>query len=109
METKELKEYVPGLAGVPAVKSRISFIDGFQGLLAYRGIPIEQLARQSTFAETSFLLLYGALPRPAQLASWEKDLSDHRRLSDPAKALLQALPAEGHPMRALQSASASLG
>ena len=52
-----MNEYVPGLEGVPATKSNISFIDGEKGVLAYRGYSIEQLAEHSTFEETALLLL----------------------------------------------------
>jgi citrate synthase len=60
---------VPGLADVPAAKSGICFIDGDEGVLEYRGIPIEALAERSTFEETSYLLLWGS-SRPAR--SWTR-------------------------------------
>jgi len=109
METKTLKEYVPGLAGVPAVQSRISYIDGFQGLLAYRGIPIEQLAEKSTFAETAWLLIYGDLPGEADLARWNQELIEHRKLKFQVRDVIKALPEGGHPMKALQAGTAVLG
>ena len=109
METKTLKEYVPGLAGVPAVQSRISYIDGFQGLLAYRGIPIEQLAEHSTFAETAWLLIYGELPGESDLARWNQDLTEHRKLKYQVRDVIKALPEGGHPMKALQAGTAVLG
>ncbi|MGL5510127.1 MAG: citrate/2-methylcitrate synthase, partial [Microcoleaceae cyanobacterium] len=52
-------EYKPGLDGVPAAESSISFVDGDQGLLEYRGINIEELAEKSNFLETAFLLIWG--------------------------------------------------
>jgi len=109
METRQLKEYVPGLAGVPAVKSRISFIDGFQGLLAYRGIPIEQLARHSTFEETTWLLIHGALPTRPQLDAWSGRLRQAGRLPEETRRVLEAMPRGGHPMKALQAGVAALG
>ncbi|HZI93709.1 MAG TPA: citrate synthase [Patescibacteria group bacterium] len=109
METKTLKEYVPGLAGVPAVQSKISYIDGFKGLLAYRGIPIEQLAERSTFAETAFLLIYGNLPNEAELTRWNQELTDHRKLKYQVRDVIKALPEGGHPMKALQAGTAVLG
>ena len=57
-----MSDYLPGLEGVPATKSNISFIDGERGVLAYRGYPIESLAEHSTFEETALLLLDGRLP-----------------------------------------------
>jgi citrate synthase len=109
METKDLKEFVPGLAGVPAVQSRISYIDGFKGLLAYRGIPVEQLAGQSTFPETAYLLIYGRLPTEAELARWNEELTAHRRLKFQVRDVMKALPEGGHPMKALQAGTAVLG
>ncbi|MDA3869846.1 MAG: citrate synthase, partial [Gammaproteobacteria bacterium] len=57
-----MNEYLPGLAGVPATKSNISSINGEEGVLAYRGYDIRDLAENSTFEETSLLLLDGSLP-----------------------------------------------
>ena len=59
-----MKEYVPGLAGVPATKSAISSIDGEKGILAYRGYSIEDLVIHSSFEETALLLMQGELPTP---------------------------------------------
>jgi 2-methylcitrate synthase len=109
METKELKEFVPGLAGVPAVRSRISYIDGFKGLLEYRGIPIEQLAEQSTFPETAYLLIHGDLPAEPELARWNEQLTQHRSLKYQVRDVIKALPEGGHPMKALQAGTAVLG
>ena len=109
METKSSREYVPGLAGVPAVQSRISYIDGFAGLLAYRGIPIEQLAVRSSFPETAYLLIYGTLPTQPQLARWNELLCQHRRLKYQVRDVMKALPEGGHPMKALQAGTAVLG
>ena len=109
METKDLKEYVPGLAGVPAVRSSISFIDGYKGLLAYRGIPVRELARHSTFPETAYLLINGALPTEPDLARWNEELVGHRRLKYQVRDVVKAFPEGGHPMKALQSATAVLG
>ena len=109
METKQLKEYVPGLAGVPAVKSRISYIDGFKGLLAYRGIPIEELAEASTYPETAYLLIHGELPTAEELTRWNDELKDHRRIKYQVRDVMKALPEGGHPMKALQAGTAVLG
>jgi len=63
-------EYVPGLAGVPATESSISSIDGENGILAYRGYSIEDLVKNSSFEETSMLLLHGELPNQEELAKF---------------------------------------
>ncbi|RMH44749.1 MAG: citrate synthase, partial [Deltaproteobacteria bacterium] len=67
-------EYVPGLAGVPAAKSKIGLIDGNAGKLYYRGYPIEQLAEHSDFEEVSYLLLKGHLPTRAELDAFKAQL-----------------------------------
>lgn len=109
METRDLKEYVPGLAGVPAVKSSISCIDGFAGLLAYRGVPIEQLAEHSTYPETAYLLLHGRLPAGPELLRWNTELTLHRRLKYQVRDVIKAFPEGGHPMQALQAGVSVLG
>lgn len=104
-----MNEYVPGLEGVPATKSNISFIDGDQGILAYRGYPIEVLAERSTFEETALLLLNGNLPTRASLKAFDQDMRDHRRVKFRIRELMRQLPPNGHPMDMLQSMMACLG
>lgn len=101
--------FVPGLAGVPAVESSISYIDGQAGILEYRGIPIEVLAEHSTFEETAYLLLYGALPNEAELNRFKERLSARRKLPDRLIETLRLLPGAGHPMLALQVGISILG
>ena len=62
-----MEKFSPGLSGVPAAKSKVSYLDGQKGILEYRGISIEQLAEQSTFIETAYLLLFGSLPTKREL------------------------------------------
>ena len=102
-------DYVPGLAGVPATKSKISSIDGEKGILAYRGYPIHDLAENSTFEETSYLLLNGNLPSTDQLSLFEKKLKSNRRVKYNVRKIMRDLPATGHPMEMLQTAVASMG
>lgn len=104
-----MNEYLPGLEGVPATKSNISDIDGEKGILAYRGYRIEQLAVHSTFEETALLLLDGRLPPAQELASFDAQLRNNRRVKYNIRSLMQSLPAAGHPMEMLQTAVASLG
>lgn len=101
--------FVPGLAGVPCAESAISFIDGERGILEYRGIPVQDLAEHSTFEETSYLLLFGKLPTAPELAAFSRDLARHRRLKFRIVDILKCLPEHGHPMDALQAATAALG
>ena len=93
-----MNEYVPGLEGVPATKSNISFIDGDKGLLAYRGYPIEMLAERSTFEETALLLLDGKLPTAPQLKEFDRQMRKNRRVKFRIRELMRQLPPTGHPM-----------
>src|SRR4029450_10195117 len=72
--------YDPALMNTAACKSRITFIDGDDGILLYRGYPIEQLAEHSDFLETSYLILFGELPTPTQLEGWARDVMMHTML-----------------------------
>lgn len=99
----------PGLAGVPAAESRICYIDGNEGKLLYRGYPIEDLAENSTFEETAWLLLKGELPTESELRAWEVELWDRRRLKYKVHDIMKLLPESGHPMEALQAGVAALG
>ena len=101
--------FIPGLAGIPAAKSQISFIDGRKGVLAYRGIRIEELAEHSHFEEVVYLLFYGELPTEAQLAEFVADLRELRSVPKAAIDMLRQLPADAHPMVALQAAVAAMG
>ena len=104
-----MSEYLPGLEGVPATRSNISFIDGEKGILAYRGYPIEQLAEHSSFEETTLLLLDGRLPKPAELTEFDDQLRRNRRVKYNIREMMKHLPTTGHPMELLQTAVASLG
>jgi citrate synthase len=104
-----MSEYLPGLAGVPATKSNISDIDGEKGILSYRGYPIEQLAANSSFEETTLLLLDGELPTKEQLANFDEQLRENRRVKYNIRELMKTLPVTGHPMEMLQTAVACLG
>lgn len=98
-----------GLADVPVARSAISHIDGKRALLSYRGIPVEQLAKDSSFEETAWLLLKGDLPTQRQLADFHHELRQRRKVHYKLIEALKCLPAEGHPMDALQASVAALG
>lgn len=104
-----MSDYSPGLAGVPATRSKVSYLDGTKGILEYRGIRMETLAERSNFIETAYLLLFGNLPTPAELEKFDKDLRVHRRIKYRITDLIKCLPDNGHPMDALQAAVAALG
>src|SRR5437764_8312831 len=75
----------PGYGNTAPSVSAITFIDGDQGILRYRGYPIDQLADSSTFLETSYLLIYGELPTAVQLAAFEQDMQSHTLLHEECK------------------------
>ncbi len=102
-------ELRPGLADVPVAESAISFIDGKRARLEYRGIAVETLAKESSFEETSWLLLKGELPTQKELADFDHQLRHHRRLKYKLVDLIKCLPESGHPMDALQAAVAAMG
>ena len=102
-------EYKPGLEGIPAAQSSISYVDGKQGILEYRGIRIEDLAEKSTFLETSYLLIWGELPTKAELEAFESEIRYHRRIKYRIRDMMKCFPETGHPMDALQASAAALG
>lgn len=104
-----MSDYLPGLAGVPATESNISDIDGENGILSYRGYPIEELAKHSTFEETSLLLLDGRLPTATELEEFTCQLRENRDIKYHTRGMMKNLPPTGHPMEMLQTVMASLG
>ncbi|MFZ9736783.1 MAG: citrate synthase [Prochlorotrichaceae cyanobacterium] len=104
-----IEEFKPGLEGVPATLSSISYVDGKQGKLEYRGMPIEDLAQHSSFLETTYLLIWGELPSRKELEDFEHEVRYHRRLKYRIRDMMKCFPESGHPMDALQSCAAALG
>lgn len=104
-----MSEYLPGLEGVPATQSNISFIDGQQGILTYRGYRIEELVEHSNFVETTMLLLDGELPTEAELAEFDRRQRANRPVKYAIRELMKYLPPTGHPMEMLQTGVSSLG
>ncbi|MBE9171111.1 citrate synthase [Pleurocapsales cyanobacterium LEGE 06147] len=102
-------EYKPGLEGIPAAKSGISYVDGKQGILEYRGIRIEELAAKSSFLETAYLLIWDKLPTKEELTEFETDILYHRRIKYRIRDMMKCFPETGHPMDALQTSAAALG
>jgi len=98
----------PGFMNTASCESAITYIDGDQGVLLYRGYPIDQLAEKSSFLEVSYLLIHGDLPRPAQLDQWIERVERHTHLHDNFKALIGAFPTNAHPMSVLSSAVSAL-
>ena len=84
-------------------QSEITFVDGERGILRYRGIPVEQLAQESTFLETSWLLIYGELPSSKQLECWSAFSTEHAMLHEGLHHHFDGFPSTGHPMAILSA------
>jgi citrate synthase len=102
-------EFKPGLEGVPATQSSVSYVDGQKGVLEYRGINIGELAKKSSFLETAYLLIWGNLPTQEELDLFEHDIRFHRRIKYRIRDMMKCFPETGHPMDALQASAAALG
>ena len=89
--------YDPGYGGTAACDSKITYIDGDEGVLLYRGYPIEQLAERSTFLEICYLLMHGELPTAAQFKDYELGVMRHTMLHEQIRTVLQRLPARRAP------------
>lgn len=95
--------YDPGYPNTGSCKSSITFMDGEQGILRYRGIPIEQLAEHSTFIETAYLLIYGELPTRKELTRFSVLLNDHSLIHRNMLRFFDNFPRRTHPMGILSS------
>jgi citrate synthase len=102
------EDFVKGLEGVLAAQSSICFIDGAAGRLTYRGIDIHVLAEHSTFEETAYFLLFGHLPKQAELDAFTKQLQAEREVPTEIYTLLRTLPPTATPMEVLRTATSAL-
>ena len=98
----------PGYGNTGSCTSDITFIDGENGILRYRGYPIEELAAQSSFVEVMYLLVYGVLPTEAQLADFSYRLTQHTLLHEDMKKFYEGFPPSAQPMSVLTTMVASL-
>ncbi|GMM95238.1 MULTISPECIES: citrate synthase [Microbacterium] len=97
-----------GFVNTAATKSSITYIDGDQGILRYRGYPIEQLATHSSYLEVAWLLLYGELPSASELEAFDGRIRRHTLLHEDLKRFFSSLPPTAHPMSVLSAATAAL-
>jgi citrate synthase len=95
--------YDPGYGNTGACKSAITFIDGEQGILRYRGVPIEQLAEKSDFVEVAYLLIFGKFPTAGERKQFSQRLSSNAGLSASFKKLFDGFPANAPPMAVLSA------
>jgi citrate synthase len=100
--------YDPGYGSTASTKSAITYIDGDQGILMYRGYPIEQLAEKSNFLEVAYLLLNGELPNKEQFASFDNEITHHTMMHESQKNFFQGFHHDAHPMAMLAASVASL-
>ena len=98
----------PGFGNTGSCRSAITFIDGEQGILRYRGYPIEQLAENASFSEVSYLLIYGELPNRQQLSDWRRKLTYHSLIHEDMKKFFEGFSPTAHPMAILSSMVSSL-
>ena len=90
--------YDPAFMNTASCRSAITFIDGDQGVLEYRGYPIEQLAEHSTYLEVAYLLVHGELPTPRQFADWHHQISTHTFVHENVKKFVEGFRYDAHPM-----------
>jgi citrate synthase len=98
----------PGFGNSGACQSQITYIDGEQGILRYRGYPIEELAARSTFLEVAWLLIHGELPTKSQLDAFTRDVTHHTMLHRNFDRFFDLLPTDGHPMPVCAAAIGAL-
>jgi citrate synthase len=93
-----LMTYDPAFMNTANCRSSITYIDGDKGILLYRGYPIEQLAEQSNYLETAYLILFGELPTGAQLRAWTREITLHTMLHENIKKFMEGFRYDAHPM-----------
>src|SRR5689334_3044836 len=93
-----LMSYDPAFTNTASCRSAVTYIDGERGVLQYRGYPIEQLAEQSTYLETAYLIIYGNLPTQAELDEWRHNITFHTFVHENIKKFLEGFRYDAHPM-----------
>jgi len=93
-----LMTYDPAFMNTANCHSAITYIDGDKGILLYRGYPIEQLAEDSDFLETAYLILFGELPTAAQQQAWVREITLHTMLHENVKRFMEGFQYDAHPM-----------
>src|SRR5580765_334252 len=93
-----LMTYDPAFMNTANCRSAITYIDGDKGILLYRGYPIEQLAEDSDFLETAYLILFGELPGATQYQTWVRDITYHTMLHENIKKFMEGFRYDAHPM-----------
>jgi citrate synthase len=100
--------YDPGYGNTGACTSAVTFLDGEEGILRYRGYPIEQLAEHSTFLEVAYLLIWGELPSREQLTGFTNEVTHHTLIREEMRHFFDSFPADAHPMAVLASGTVGM-
>jgi len=103
-----LLSYDPAYMNTAGCKSKVTFIDGDAGILRYRGFPIEELAEQSTYLETAYLVVKGELPTTSHLAMWKRNITMHTMVHENLKRFMQGFRYDAHPMGIVTATVAAL-
>ena len=103
-----LMTYDPAFMNTAACRSSVTYLDGTNGVLEYRGYPIEQLAERSSYLEVAYLLVHGELPTASQLAEWQHQITIHTFVHENIKEFLGGFRHDAHPMGMLLSATGAL-
>ncbi len=98
----------PGFKNTGSCESEITFLDGEEGILRYRGYAIEELAEKADFLEVAYLLIFGELPNKEQLAAFHVDIKNESHVDEEMKKILDAFPKSAHPMGVLSSLTSAL-
>jgi citrate synthase len=100
--------YDPGFANTASCSSAITYIDGENGILMYRGYPIEQLAEHSSYLEVCYLLLYGELPTPEQMSWFDNSIKHHSMVHEAMRRFYEGFRHDAHPMAIMETTTAAL-
>jgi citrate synthase len=104
-----LMGYDPAFTNTASCRSAVTFIDGDQGILRYRGYPVDQLAEKTNWLETAWLVLNGEIPTKEQLAPWEREIAQDSQVPAGIAKLIQSFERDAHPMGQLIAGVAALG
>ncbi|CEJ93696.1 Putative Citrate synthase [[Torrubiella] hemipterigena] len=107
--TQGLRIFDPAYMNTAVVESKITYINGQDGILRYRGYPIEQLVGKSNFLESAYLLIYGELPTSSQFTNWQDEVMHHTYIHSDIEGMFKSFRYDSHPMSMMTSAFATLG
>jgi citrate synthase len=107
-DSPPLAVYDPGFVNTASCRSSVTYIDGDEGILEYRGYPIEQLAEKSNFLEVSYLLVHGSLPTKAEYEAWVHEITYHTFVHENVKTFMEGFRYDAHPMGMLMASVGAL-